>query len=81
MAQLYVGDEVASVPRPEKELKGYEKVRLEPGETKSVEIRLSPDAFAFYDMTADFVVEPGNFTISVGASSRDIRLSEKIRID
>ena len=82
VAQLYVGDEVASVPRPEKELKGYEKVRLEPGETKSVEIRLSPDAFAFYDMNRhDFVVEPGNFTISVGASSRDIRLSEKIRID
>ena len=82
VAQLYVGDEVASVPRPEKELKGYEKVRLEPGETKSVEIRLSPDAFAFYDMNRhDFVVEPGDFTISVGASSRDIRLSEKIRID
>ena len=74
VAQLYVGDEVASVPRPEKELKGYEKVRLEPGETKSVEIRLSPDAFAFYDMNRhDFVVEPGDFTISVGASSRDIR--------
>ena len=82
VAQLYVGDEVASVPRPEKELKGYEKVRLEPGETKSVEIRLSPDAFAFYDMNRhDFVIEPGDFTISVGASSRDIRLSEKIRID
>ncbi len=82
VAQLYVGDEVASVPRPQKELKGYEKVWLEPGETKSVEIRLSREAFAFYDMNRhDFVVEPGDFTISIGASSRDIRLSKKIRID
>lgn len=82
VAQLYVGDEKARVPRPEKELKGYEKVKLEPGETKKVEMRLSPEAFAFYDMDShDFVIEPGNFSIFVGASARDIRLKDKIWIE
>lgn len=70
VAQVYVSDPVCSVPRPKKELKGYEKVSLRPGETKTVEIVLEPEAFQFYDLgTHDFVIEPGEFIISVGNSS------------
>ena len=82
VAQLYVSDLAASVPRPVKELKGYEKVFLKRGETKRVEILLPHDAFAFYDTVRhDFVVEPGDFLIQVGASSRDLRLKGTIRVD
>ena len=79
--QVYVGDCAASVPRPEKELKGYERITLAPGERKRVEIALDSDAFAYYDMNRhDLRLEPGEFTISVGASSRDIRLNDTICI-
>lgn len=82
VAQLYVGDKEARVPRPEKELRGYEKVRLKPGETKRVEVSLPSEAFSFYDMDRhDFVIEPGCFTIMVGSSARDIRLKEELWID
>ncbi len=81
VVQLYVNDEKARVPRPEKELKGYEKVYLEPGETKSVEFILDSEAFAFYDMDLHrFTVEPGIFNILVGASSRDIRLTTAVTL-
>ena len=81
MVQLYVNDESASVPRPEKELKGYEKVYLEPGESRSVEFILDSEAFAFYDMDRhSFVVEPGTFNILLGASSRDIRLTTAVTL-
>lgn len=82
VAQLYVSDLTASVPRPVKELKGYEKVYLKKGETKRVEMCLPHDAFAFYDMDRhDFVVEPGDFLLQVGASSRDLRLKGTVRVD
>ena len=69
------------MPRPEKELKGYERITLAPGERKRVEIALDSDAFAYYDMNRhDLRLEPGEFTISVGASSRDIRLKDTICI-
>ena len=81
VVQLYVNDESASVPRPEKELKGYEKVYLEPGESRSVEFILDSEAFAFYDMDRhSFVVEPGTFNILLGASSRDIRLTTAVTL-
>ena len=82
VAQLYVSDLTASVPRPVKELKGYGKVYLKKGETKRVEITLPRDAFAFYDMDRhDFVVEPGDFLLQAGASSRDLRLKGTIRVE
>jgi beta-glucosidase len=75
VAQVYVGDVQASVPRPPKELKGFAKVRLAPGEEKEVTVALDRRAFAFYDVTKhDWVVEPGEFRILVGANARDIRL-------
>lgn len=80
IAQIYVGDVEASVPRPRRELKGYEKVFLAPGQTKHIEIILPPEAFEYYDMDRHrFISEPGEFCIEVGASARDIRLTSLIR--
>lgn len=81
VAQLYVSDEDCSFIRPLKELKGFEKVFLEPGETKTVSIRLDDSAFRFYDPYEHrFVIEPGRFTIRVGASSEDIRLTTSLTL-
>jgi beta-glucosidase len=75
VVQVYVKDMACSVERPEKELKGFEKVFLEPGEKKTISIKLNRDAFAFYDPDRkQWVVEAGEFEILVGSSSKDIRL-------
>lgn len=75
VAQVYVADSHSSVPRPPKELKGFAKVRLQPGETQRVSIDLDRRAFAYYDVTAaDWQVTPGTFRVLVGSSSRDIVL-------
>ena len=75
VAQVYVGDVEASVPRPAKELKGYEKIFLKKGEQKRVEVMLTDEAFRFYDIFSHgFVTEPGDFNIFVGSSCEDIRL-------
>ena len=80
--QVYVRDVEATLFRPEKELKGFAKVHLEPGEATEVSIELNHRAFAFYDPSQrDWIVETGDFDILVGASSQDIRLSDTIRID
>ncbi|MGW8225865.1 MAG: beta-glucosidase [Anaerolineales bacterium] len=82
IVQLYVRDIEASVFRPEKELKGFEKVTLKPGEQKPVSFRLNKRAFAYYStVLRDWCVESGEFEILVGASSRDIRLSGIVNID
>lgn len=79
IAQVYVQDTECSVPRPLKELKGYEKVFLKKGETKIITVELDERAFAFYDVNQQkFTVEPGEFKIMVGASSRDIRLEQSV---
>ena len=81
VAQVYVGDCECSVPRPVKELKGFEKIHLKPGETREVKVLLDREAFAFYDMdNHKFVVEPGEFLISVGNSSVNLPLREKITL-
>lgn len=75
VAQVYVADDTASVPRPPRELKAFQKVFLQPGEKKTVTLTLDRRAFAFYDEGRDtWRVEPGAFHIQVGASSRDLRL-------
>ena len=82
VAQVYVSDPVCSVARPEKELKGYAKVFLKPGEKRHVTVMLDKEAFAFYDMDCkDFRVEPGDFTVSVGHSSADRPLSATVIIE
>jgi len=76
VVQLYIKDDAASVERPEKELKAFAKIFLQPGESKDVELKLNEDAFQYYDeVKKQFVLEPGKFTILVGSSSRDIRLT------
>ncbi len=69
--QLYIRDELASVTRPVKELKDFQRVFLKPGESKIVELELNPEKLSFYDIHMDYVVEPGDFTIMAGNSSRD----------
>lgn len=72
VVQLYVHDEESSLKRPHQELKGFEKVWLEPGQTKEVEISLGIDSFSFYnDRKQGWVAEPGRFLLLVGNSSRN----------
>jgi beta-glucosidase len=75
VAQVYVRDVESTLERPLKELKGFSKVRLEPGQKKKVELELGPAALSFYDPDRkQWVAEPGEFEVLAGSSSRDIRL-------
>jgi len=76
VVQLYVRDCVSTVTRPVKELKGFQKVWLEPGESKTVTLAISPETLAFYDINMNYVVEPGDFEIMVGTSSRNADLQK-----
>ncbi len=81
VVQVYVSDRASSLPRPPKELKGFAKVALRPGESKVVEFVLDERAFAFYDpYEKRWVVEPGEFEILVGSSSRDIRAKATVNL-
>ena len=81
VAQLYVGDDECSLIRPEKELKGFDKVFLKAGETKRVSVRLGEEAFRFFDpIERKFKVEPGTFTVKVGSSVADIHLTGKLEV-
>jgi len=74
VVQLYVRDEQSRLQRPEKELKAFTKVQLEPGERKTVTLSIARDALAYYDDVAhEWVAEAGTFEVIVGASSQDIR--------
>lgn len=74
IVQLYISDLKSSLPRPVKELKGFSKVRLAPGQTENVTFEIGRDALAFFDDKAhEWVVEPGKFEALIGASSADIR--------
>ncbi|MEM1602936.1 MAG: glycoside hydrolase family 3 N-terminal domain-containing protein [Candidatus Bathyarchaeia archaeon] len=75
VAQLYVRDVVASVTRPVKELKGFRRVTLKPGEEKSVEFKLTLEDISFLNHELKRIVEPGEFKIMIGSSSEDIRLT------
>ena len=79
VAQVYVADTHSDVPRPPKELKGFAKVQLQPGETRRVTIGLDRRSFAYYDVDgADWAVTPGDFEILVGRSSEAIELRQKL---
>jgi len=74
VVQLYLRDVVASLQRPDKELKAFAKVHLEPGECKTVTLSVARDALAYYDdLVHEWVAEAGEFEVLVGASSQDIR--------
>ena len=74
VVQLYINDVESSVERPNKELKGFEKVSLAPGESKKVEFRINTKQLSFYDIeTRKFKAEHGKFTALIGTSSKDIK--------
>lgn len=82
VVQLYVRDEQSRVNRPVRELKGFEKVELAPGEETTVSFTLGKKAFAYYEPEVhDWFVESGAFAIEIGASSRDIRLTAQVTVE
>ena len=78
IAQLYIRDNVSSVTRPVKELKGYQRVFLKAGETKKIKFTINSESLAFYDINMNYVVEPGTFTVMTGSSSNDKDLKKTI---
>jgi beta-glucosidase len=70
VVQLYITDKVASVVRPVKELKGFKKLSLKPGESANVEFILTAAELGFYNNTGEFIVEPGEFAVMVGTDSQ-----------
>lgn len=73
VVQLYVRDEVASITRPIKELKGFEKIKLKVGESRTVTFDVKDEQLGFYNNQMKFVVEKGDFTFMVGGNSRDLQ--------
>ena len=72
--QLYISDKKSSLPRPIKELKGFEKIKLAPGEEKTVTLTVDKSALSFFDdKKHEWIAEPGKFEAIIGSSSKDIR--------
>jgi len=71
VVQMYIRDKISSVTRPVKELKGFKRITLEPGQKQTVTLPITPEHLAFYDINMKYIVEPGEFEIMVGSSSRD----------
>jgi beta-glucosidase len=80
VVQLYVRDVEASLTRPVKELRGFARVRLDPGASKTVTFSLDAEQLAFVDVPGRWLVEPGTFRIMVGTSSRDLPLEAELRV-
>ncbi|MBO8448485.1 MAG: glycoside hydrolase family 3 C-terminal domain-containing protein [Bacteroidetes bacterium] len=80
VVQLYIHDKLSSITVYEKQLRGFERVHLEAGETARVRMTLAPEAFSLLDRNMKRVVEPGEFDIMIGASSTDIRLQEVLTV-
>ena len=72
VVQLYIRDVTASIARPVKELKGFQRITLQPGEKRNVQFVLGPEHLGFYNRDMRFVVEPGEFRVMVGANSQDV---------
>jgi beta-glucosidase len=73
VVQLYIRDMVGSITRPVKELKGFQKIELKAGESKTVTFTISVDDLKFYNSNLKFVAEPGNFKVFIGTNSRDVK--------
>ncbi len=81
VVQVYVRDLVSSLPRPDKELKAFDKVDLAPGQSRTLTFRLGEEAFRFYDDTkGKWVVEPGDFQVLAGSASDDIRGTRTLQL-
>ncbi len=81
IVQLYVRDKISSVVRPVLELKGFERIRLDPGESKQVLFEVGPDQLKMLNRDLHWTVEPGEFSMMIGSSSEDIRLTGSLWID
>jgi beta-glucosidase len=68
---MYIRDEFSTVTRPVKELKDFARVTLEPGETKTVELEITPEKLKYWNIDMKFAADPGDFTVMVGNSSAD----------
>jgi len=79
IVQLYIRDIVGSISRPVKELKGFQKIHLKAGETKTVEFKITPEILKFYNSNLEHVAEPGEFEVMIGGSSNDVK-SEKFEL-
>ena len=79
--QLYITDMVASTVRPQKQLRAFDRVSIPAGKSAEVEFILDKDDFMMYGPDMKPVVEPGDFRIAIGASSRDIRLEDTITVE
>lgn len=73
VVQLYIRDMVGSITRPVKELKGFQKILLKPGESKEVVFTITVNDLKFYNSELKFVAEPGDFKVFIGGNSRDVR--------
>lgn len=80
IVQLYLRDPVASVARPQKELKGFARVSLEPGAGKTLTFRLPVEMLAFHDRDVELMVEPGEFLVMIGSSSEAIHLESRFEV-
>jgi beta-glucosidase len=80
VVQLYIRDVISSVTRPVKELKGFRKIALAPGEKKTVKFTLTPEELGFYDQSMVRRVEPGAFDVMIGSSSEQIRLKSSFEV-
>ena len=80
VVQLYLNDQISSVTTPVKELKGFEKICLRPGEKRKVSFRLTPEHTALLNRNMQWVTEPGQFEVMAGSSSKDIRLTGTFEI-
>lgn len=80
VVQLYIRDEFASLPRPVKELKGFIRVSLQPGEMRTLTFHLAVNQLAYYDQELRLSVEPGRFQVMIGSSSADIRLQGEFSV-
>ena len=82
VSEVYISDRHASVPRPPKELKGFAKITLHPGETQKVTVPLDARSFCYYDVQAkQWRANPGTFTVGVGSSSQQIELTRELKLD
>jgi beta-glucosidase len=80
VVQLYLTDDVSSVTTYTQVLRGFERITLAPGESRTLDFALGPQEMALWDKDMRFRVEPGSFTVHIGASSKDIRLEGKFSI-
>ncbi|MNT60318.1 Periplasmic beta-glucosidase precursor [compost metagenome] len=80
VAQLYLRDMLASVVRPVLELKGFERVKLKAGESKTISFKIKPEMLQMLNANLKTVIEPGDFRVMIGSSSRELQLKETLTV-